>query len=61
MAVEFSEYRGKRKRSFRKRRFPLLRILLLVSLVSGAAALGLFQKVAEVPTDEYDMAVDEVV
>jgi hypothetical protein len=47
MAVEFSEYRGKRKRSFRKRRFPLLRILLLVSLVSGAAALGLFQKVAE--------------
>lgn len=47
MAVEFSEYRGKRKRSFHKRRIPLLRILFLVALVSVAFALGLFRKIAD--------------
>lgn len=47
MAVEFSEYRGKRRRSFHKRKFPLLRILFLVALVSVAFALGLFRKISD--------------
>lgn len=47
MAVEFSEYRGKRKRPFNKRRFPLLRILLLVILVSVGFAFGLFRKIVD--------------
>lgn len=47
MAVEFSEYRGKRKRPFNKRKFPLLRILLLVALVSVGFALGLFRKIVD--------------
>lgn len=47
MAVEFSEYRGKRKRSFHKRRFPLIRLLFLLLLVVLAQVFGLFRKVVE--------------
>ena len=47
MAVEFSEYRGKRKRPFNKRRFPLLRILFLVALVSAGFAFGIFRKIVD--------------
>lgn len=47
MAVEFSEYRGKRKRSFHKRRFPLLRLLFLLILVILAQVFGLFRKAVE--------------
>lgn len=44
MAVEFTEYRGKRKRSFHKRKFPLLRLLFLVTLIVLAQVFGLFRK-----------------
>lgn len=47
MAVEFSEYRGKRKRSFHKRRFPLIRLLFLLLLVVLAQVFGLFRKVVD--------------
>lgn len=48
MAVEFTEYRGKRKRSFHKRKFPLLRLLFLLTLVVLAQVFGLFRKLVDV-------------
>lgn len=60
MAVEFSEYRGKRKKPFHRHRFPLLRLLFIAILVVLAQVFGLFHKVVDALPLAVDKAPEQV-
>ena len=47
MAVEFSEYQGKRKKRREHRKFPLIRIILIFSLIIAAYTNGWFHKLVD--------------
>ena len=47
MAVEFSEYQGKRKRKREHRRFPLIRIIIVFALIIAAYTNGWFRMLVD--------------
>lgn len=47
MAVEFSEYQGKRRKRRERRKFPLIRIVLVFALIIAAYTNGWFHKLVD--------------
>ena len=47
MAVEFSEYQGKRKRKREHRKFPLIRIIIVFALIIAAYTNGWFRMLVD--------------
>ena len=47
MAVEFSEFQGKKKRKRAQNKFPLVRIILVFSLIIAAYTNGWFRKIVD--------------